>query len=96
LRLIRLYYPAKSPPAPGYLNGSGHDIGQAARAVETGIEIITSEIGKGLDIVATGDMGIGNTTASSAICSVMTGHTPSEVTEEAPGWIMNNSSIKSL
>ncbi|MCX6013627.1 MAG: nicotinate-nucleotide--dimethylbenzimidazole phosphoribosyltransferase, partial [Chloroflexi bacterium] len=39
---------------------------QAESAVETGIQVVQEEIGKGLDIVGTGDMGIGNTTASSA------------------------------
>ncbi len=44
---------------------------QAIKALETGLEIVKSEKAKGLDIVGTGDMGIGNTTASSAICAVM-------------------------
>ena len=53
---------------------------QAARAVETGIELMAKEADRGLDIVGTGDMGIGNTTASSAICAVMTGRPVAEVT----------------
>ncbi|GAH85198.1 unnamed protein product, partial [marine sediment metagenome] len=31
------------------------------KAVEAGIEIMATEVAKGLDIVGTGDMGIGNT-----------------------------------
>jgi nicotinate-nucleotide--dimethylbenzimidazole phosphoribosyltransferase len=58
---------------------------QAKQALETGIEIVTMEIKKGLDIVATGDMGIGNTTASSAICAVMTGKSVTEVTGRGTG-----------
>ncbi len=58
---------------------------QAIQSLETGIEIVTAEIKKGLDIVGTGDMGIGNTTASSAICAVMTGSTPAEVTGRGTG-----------
>jgi len=58
---------------------------QAVTAIETGIEIVATEVAKGLDIVATGDMGIGNTTASSAICAVMTGKTVAEVTGRGTG-----------
>ncbi len=58
---------------------------QAAKAIETGIEIVTSEVAKGLDIVGTGDMGIGNTTASSAICAIMTGKSLAEVTGRGTG-----------
>jgi nicotinate-nucleotide--dimethylbenzimidazole phosphoribosyltransferase len=58
---------------------------QAIQAIETGIEIVKDEYNKGLDIVGTGDMGIGNTTASSAICSVMTGKTAAEVTGRGTG-----------
>ena len=58
---------------------------QAVKAIETGIEIVATEVAKGLDIVGTGDMGIGNTTASSAICAVMTGKTAAEVTGRGTG-----------
>ena len=58
---------------------------QAITAIETGIEIVTGEIAGGLDILGTGDMGIGNTTASSAICAVITGKPVSEVTGYGTG-----------
>lgn len=58
---------------------------QALKAIETGIEIVTAEVSKGLDIVGTGDMGIGNTTASAAICAVMTGRSVVEVTGRGTG-----------
>jgi len=58
---------------------------QAIKALETGIEIVTSEAGKGLDIVGTGDMGIGNTTPSSAICAVMMKRPAVEVTGRGTG-----------
>lgn len=58
---------------------------QAKQALEAGIEIVKNEIKKGLDIVATGDMGIGNTTASAAICSVMTGKPVAKVTGRGTG-----------
>jgi nicotinate-nucleotide--dimethylbenzimidazole phosphoribosyltransferase len=58
---------------------------QAVKAIETGIEIVATEVAKGLDIVATGDMGIGNTTVSSAICAVITGKPVAEVTGKGTG-----------
>ncbi len=58
---------------------------QALAAIEAGIEIVTEEIAKGLDIVATGDMGIGNTSPSAAICSVITGRSVPEVTGRGTG-----------
>jgi len=58
---------------------------QARQALEAGIEIINSEAKKGLDIVGTGDMGIGNTTASSAIFAAMTGLPPEKVTGRGTG-----------
>ena len=46
---------------------------QAVAAIEAGIEIVEIEKGKGLDILGTGDMGLGNTTASSAIFAATSG-----------------------
>lgn len=43
----------------------------AIRSIETGIELIEEELEEGLDIIGTGDMGIGNTTSSSAILAVL-------------------------
>lgn len=58
---------------------------EAKRAIETGIEIVETRIDKGLDILGTGDMGIGNTTSSSAICTVMTGKSVALVTGRGTG-----------
>jgi len=74
--------------APGTQNislGPAMTREQALTAVETGIEIVGAEVAKGLDIVGTGDMGIGNTTPSSAICAVMTGRRVAEVTGRGTG-----------
>ena len=74
--------------APGTQNmtqGPAMTNQQAVKAVETGIEIVATEVARGLDIVASGDMGIGNTTASSAICAVMTGRPVAEVTGRGTG-----------
>mgnify|MGYP000976640075 CR=1 FL=1 len=53
---------------------------EAIRAIEVGIETANAEVKKGKNILATGEMGIGNTTPSSAILSVVTGLDPSRVT----------------
>jgi nicotinate-nucleotide--dimethylbenzimidazole phosphoribosyltransferase len=58
---------------------------QAIEALEAGIDIVNIEVKKGLDIVGTGDMGIGNTTASSAIFAAMTGLPPEKVTGRGTG-----------
>jgi nicotinate-nucleotide--dimethylbenzimidazole phosphoribosyltransferase len=58
---------------------------QAARAVEIGIEVVLDEIVRGLDLVATGEMGIGNTTAASAIAAVYTGLPVAQVTGRGTG-----------
>ncbi|MDD5207538.1 MAG: nicotinate-nucleotide--dimethylbenzimidazole phosphoribosyltransferase, partial [Desulfobacterales bacterium] len=69
--------------APGTANmavASAMSRAQAVQAIEAGIEIVNGEIVNGVDLVGTGDMGIGNTSPSAAICSVVTGKTVSEVT----------------
>jgi len=58
---------------------------QAVKAIDAGIEIVNDEAKKGLDIVGTGDMGIGNTTASSAIFAALSGKTAEEVTGRGTG-----------
>lgn len=58
---------------------------QAVQSFEAGIEIVTAEADKGLDILGTGDMGIGNTTASSAVFAALTGKPASEVTGRGTG-----------
>lgn len=45
---------------------------QALAAIGVGIEQVAQLAAEGLDLVGTGDMGIGNTTASAAITSVLT------------------------
>lgn len=58
---------------------------QAVKSLEAGIEVIDTEVKKGLDIAGTGDMGIGNTTASSAIFAALSGKTAAEVTGRGTG-----------
>lgn len=74
--------------APGTHNmakGPAMSKEQALRAVESGIEVINGEVARGLDIVGVGDMGIGNTTPSSAICAAITGESVGRVTGKGTG-----------
>jgi len=58
---------------------------EAIKAIEAGIEIVSTEAGKGLSLVGTGDMGLGNTSSSAAICAVITGNPVSMVTGRGTG-----------
>jgi nicotinate-nucleotide--dimethylbenzimidazole phosphoribosyltransferase len=41
------------------------------QAIQVGMDVFDEQLGQGVDLIATGDMGIGNTTASSAITAVL-------------------------
>ena len=58
---------------------------EALRCIEVGIELADEYAKKGSKIFATGDMGIANTTPSSAIAAVLTGRPVSEVTGRGTG-----------
>jgi nicotinate-nucleotide--dimethylbenzimidazole phosphoribosyltransferase len=58
---------------------------EAEQALQVGVDVLNDEATRGLDIVATGDMGIGNTTPSSAIAAVMTGLPVSQVAGRGTG-----------
>ncbi len=58
---------------------------EATRSIEVGIELVEEELTKGVDILGTGDMGIGNTTASSAITAAITGADVAAVTGRGTG-----------
>jgi nicotinate-nucleotide--dimethylbenzimidazole phosphoribosyltransferase len=52
-------------------HGPAMTIDQARDAIAVGREVVEREIASGLDVVATGEMGIGNTTAASAIVAAL-------------------------
>jgi len=58
---------------------------EAIRAINEGIEIVEEELKRGIDIIGTGDMGIGNTTPSSAIIAAITKTSVEEVTGRGTG-----------
>jgi nicotinate-nucleotide--dimethylbenzimidazole phosphoribosyltransferase len=58
---------------------------EAEQALQVGVDVLNEEAARGLDLVATGDMGIGNTTPSSAIAAVMTGLPVAQVVGRGTG-----------
>lgn len=61
-------------------------------AVLTGIDLVRSLSSQGCNIIATGEMGIGNTTTSSAAASVFLGISPEQVTGRGAG--LNSSGVR--
>ena len=58
---------------------------EAKACVDAGVGLALETIEAGADILGTGDMGIGNTTASSAITAALTGLPPRETTGRGTG-----------
>jgi nicotinate-nucleotide--dimethylbenzimidazole phosphoribosyltransferase len=65
--------------------GPAMSLEQAEQTVIAGVEIVEGEIERGLDIVAMGDMGVGNTTAAAAICAAITGENPERIVDRGSG-----------
>jgi len=76
------------PMAPGTANmarGPAMTREHAVRAIETGARLAERALDAGADLLATGEMGIGNTTAASAITAAITGAAPERVTGRGTG-----------
>lgn len=58
---------------------------EAVRALRVGISVANRLADEGVEAIALGEMGIGNTTASSAITSILTGATVAEVVGKGTG-----------
>jgi nicotinate-nucleotide--dimethylbenzimidazole phosphoribosyltransferase len=58
---------------------------EAIESICTGIEIFENELNRGIDIIGTGEMGIGNTTVASAIAAVFTQKPAEEITDRGTG-----------
>jgi len=63
-----------------FLEGPSMTLEQAIRSVEAGMDLA-----QGYDLLGTGDMGIGNTTSSAAICAIFTGLPVEEVVGRGTG-----------
>jgi len=53
---------------------------QAVQALDLGVRVATREIERGLDMLACGEVGVGNTTPATAIVAVFTGRPPASFT----------------
>src|SRR5215468_760613 len=58
---------------------------EAVRSVTTGIELARAAAAEGVELLGVGEMGIGNTTAASAIAATLTELAPEEVTGRGAG-----------
>ncbi len=73
------------PGTKNLLAESAMSPAQAEQALQVGIELAREAAQQGIGLIGTGEMGIGNTTASSAITAVLTGRPVSEVTGRGTG-----------
>lgn len=74
--------------APGTQNfaaGPAMQRAQAVAAVEAGIEVVQKLAAEGIQAIGAGDMGIGNTTASSTVLAALAGLAADEVTGRGTG-----------
>jgi nicotinate-nucleotide--dimethylbenzimidazole phosphoribosyltransferase len=88
---------AELPAAPGLIihkiakgtgnlaRGAAMSQIQATLSMLTGAKVIEAEAAVGLDLLAVGDMGIGNTTASAAIAAALTGRPPEDFVGRGTG-----------
>jgi nicotinate-nucleotide--dimethylbenzimidazole phosphoribosyltransferase len=73
---------------PGTANmtrGPAMSRADALAAIEAGIALVHHERALGIDVIATGEMGIGNTTAASAMAAAFTGAPPEAVVGSGTG-----------
>lgn len=85
------------PPLPGVLDrkvaygtrnftrGPAMTPEEARRAVAVGLEVAGEVVRRGAGLIALGDMGIGNTTASAAVLAAFSGRPPAEVAGRGTG-----------
>jgi nicotinate-nucleotide--dimethylbenzimidazole phosphoribosyltransferase len=74
--------------APGTRNmaeGPAMTREQVLAAIAAGVDLVEAERAAGLGLVGTGEMGIGNTTAASAMVAALTGAAPGDVTGPGTG-----------
>lgn len=75
----------KGQPAKDISRGPAMSRKDSEHAVMAGVQLAIEAADGGADILGTGDMGIGNTTPSSAITSAITGRQPRETTGRGTG-----------
>jgi nicotinate-nucleotide--dimethylbenzimidazole phosphoribosyltransferase len=73
------------PGTGNFTAGPAMSRDEAVRALEAGIALAGELAADGIDLVGLGEMGIGNTTAASALTAAFTGLPPEEVTGRGTG-----------
>ncbi|HSC71690.1 MAG TPA: nicotinate-nucleotide--dimethylbenzimidazole phosphoribosyltransferase [Candidatus Methylomirabilis sp.] len=68
-----------------FAKGPAMERAEAVAAIEVGIELARQAAADGVAMAGTGEMGIGNTTPSSAIIAALSGRSPREVTHRGTG-----------
>lgn len=59
--------------------------GEAIKAIQVGIDLVSGKVDQGVNLFGTGDMGIANTTPSTAVLCAITGADPENVTGRGTG-----------
>ncbi len=97
LVLVDIGVAADLPEVPGLLvqkvaygtrnmtKGPAMELETARKAVDVGMELAMDLAGRGYGLIGTGEMGIGNTTASSAVIAALSGLPVAEVTGRGTG-----------
>jgi nicotinate-nucleotide--dimethylbenzimidazole phosphoribosyltransferase len=75
-----------------FLHGLAMSEEEAIASIRAGYETAFDLISRGYNVIGLGEMGIGNTTAASAVASVITGLSPAEVTGRGTG--IDDASLK--
>ncbi|MFJ2045606.1 nicotinate-nucleotide--dimethylbenzimidazole phosphoribosyltransferase [Paenibacillus taichungensis] len=65
--------------------GTAMTRGEAIEAILAGAEVVSTEVAKGTQLFVTGEMGIGNTTASAAVMCALTGTAPASAVGRGTG-----------
>lgn len=68
-----------------FTQGAAMTRAQAVQAIAAGIDLVRAQKARGVQLLATGEMGIGNTTTSSAVASVLLGRPVAEMTGRGAG-----------
>lgn len=73
------------PGTGNMVDGPAMSRDEAVSSIEAGIEVAADEVAAGADLLGTGEMGIGNTTPSSAILTVFSGADIAQATGRGTG-----------
>ena len=74
-----------APGTADMTHGPAMTAAQCAQAIDAGIALVEAERARGADLIGTGEMGIGNTTAASAVVAALTGASVETVTGPGTG-----------